>query len=1050
MTTKTTVVPLKIGSKEIGLEFSAPRDPRLALALAEDTPFPKGTTELGKIAAETEAALDFTFGRGSATVKFKASGFSGLGVYQDPAAMVAALAPGDELAQGLSLRKRRGSHYLALSWGYDLSTSNSAAIALNAALRATFGLDASRDGRFAVIRLLPTDLGARTSLARTLASWTMPRQIDAAGEMAPGSWLVSEVNGEFAGRLGVAYGIDFNWIRQAELQGLSGDIGLKLQASAAATLGFNVSGRYAVVLGRESLDASDETVRLRLYKLAKKGWSFALNANLAATPDTDAFLPGQFDEFVAAMFGVHSAQAMRDLQLLRKWTDPSQSLPDLLAGAGSKYAQRLLEQVTGVDPRTAFADARQRLLDVLDAWDRLDSRLASKVAELVRGKRELDQVRSLATTIADADQQSLQALLGERLGDVAFFRSPAGQWLEAAIGKSLLAALTSSTEFKRLKRAAADTVALLDGSTIETTFDRLQSWIDSKLRLDQLQEVSDRASFDEVDAWLRGKLSEFLGETFDFSKLDEVRKTIDLILTRGETFYSRARQALNSTYQVKFAANYQKNTAADALLDMSFDLAVDGAGKALRAAVGGDFRRLLTQAIPGVTLNVGTLSHGVERKADIEVTLPFFKGKTNKLNNSLAKLQVTEDSGRVLAYELSANDDVAVARAKYRRDSNLMVGAAPKLKLGQVRTWSTGDISYAYSFALAYPNATVADLETQLMPYATEYFADNLAARGDGTASGSFKSWLLDVDRTANAVENLGAGHIGNVLGGMQVSVPASLANAWFKAPGRKRDPIYREMSLRLQQRLKQLMMVTSFADPKAYRDNPPTSALLVYAAIPPANELKRLASGGLSEPANGDIYWDWPDPKLRKAMVLGSRTAVNLTRLLVGAHDRLQQQPALAGRAGRFAPTEGNVRRILGDMFETQISDDILQGLLLVEKSLVKGARDAGLAMAKFTGQSSTDPEAALKALTDFGADVTSTFNKKVRGRFGGAAIRPLGSLLFIEAAAVLAGKSAKPVAVADVAVVKSGVAFPPAGFPQHDRPSQDDVKFEQRIVNT
>jgi len=66
--------------------------------------------------------------------------------------------------------------------------------------------------------------------------------------------------------------------------------------------------------------------------------------------------------------------------------------------------------------------------------------------------------------------------------------------------------------------------------------------------------------------------------------------------------------------------------------------------------------------------------------------------------------------------------------------------------------------------------------------------------------------------------------------------------------------------------------------------------------------------------------------------------------------------------------------------------------------------------------------------------------------------ALLPLGSLMFAEAARAfdpgLVGIPSN--ALFSIAIVKNGVAFPPAGFPNHEPPGPDTIQAgtEQRLV--
>ncbi len=67
--------------------------------------------------------------------------------------------------------------------------------------------------------------------------------------------------------------------------------------------------------------------------------------------------------------------------------------------------------------------------------------------------------------------------------------------------------------------------------------------------------------------------------------------------------------------------------------------------------------------------------------------------------------------------------------------------------------------------------------------------------------------------------------------------------------------------------------------------------------------------------------------------------------------------------------------------------------------------------------------PEQALSRMAKFGADITKTFNDRIQSVCGGDALRPLGSVLFIEAALALSGNelgSSQATAMLQLTVVK------------------------------
>ncbi|MBI3472469.1 MAG: hypothetical protein HY013_14035, partial [Candidatus Solibacter usitatus] len=337
------------GTGAVGIDLPAASDPLVAAALAADTPFPDRQLELGSFHVRAEAGQDFALGDGMGQVAFSgsASAFAGLGVYPDPAELLKALPLEDSIEQGLRLERTPEHQYLLLQWGYDAQAAVKGSLALGFGASATFGLDARSEGLLAVVRRVPKTTGALTAVASAVAGLRLPRQVRTAADLLPGCWVVAEVDGGIGVKLGAQFGYDFNWSRETKLGGLKEDIGLKLQLAVSAALGLEASGKYAVVVGRESLDPGQQKVRVQLLKLSKRGLSFAFNAG-ATVQANFSNLPAKADDFIKAVFDVHGAQIIDDLHAVEKWTDPNMSLSGALAGLTVDYGKELLTSLTGV------------------------------------------------------------------------------------------------------------------------------------------------------------------------------------------------------------------------------------------------------------------------------------------------------------------------------------------------------------------------------------------------------------------------------------------------------------------------------------------------------------------------------------------------------------------------------------------------------------------------------------------------------------------------------------------------------------------------------
>jgi len=1039
------------GDAAVGLAVSAPKDPALARALAANKPFPNRAIEIGDVALTGAAGKDVVFGKGRGKVVFKGQGsaFAGLGLYPDGKEVMRRLGLGASFAKGIELPGDPEKHFHVMRWGYDAQASAKGSMALGGGITPTFGAEGKRERLFAVVRMLDRTKGSRDALREVANSWVLPKQVDGIGDLRPGTWVITEVDGSVGLSLGARYGLDFNWVREAELGGLTGEIGLRIQLGVEVALGFNTSGSYALMLARET---GAKKIRVRLFKLSRKGWDFALNAAAKVEPKTKSFLPGTFEDFAAAVFGLNSAQLMDDLATLRKWTDPDTPLPELLAGAGSDYAKKLVKDLTGIDPEQQFAKAKQRVTDLLDRWERLPHEVSTRLWKLLPENAKLDEVRKVAGRIQDIqadDEAAREVLLAELLQDVDFADSPAGEWLEAAVlarGDDLLKALLSSSAFKRLQGVAAQTTEILDGSKVEETLTRFHAWIDERLGLDRLETVVDETSFDDLDAWLKGRLAGFLGTNVAALRLDEIgtiRKTITLILDKKDAFYEKALEALNRKYQFTFAAVYQKATERSALLDIDLDFNKGDLGKWLLAAVNGDFDRIMTEKVPGVSLNVAALSHGVRRQSHVSIDVPFYKADLDHINKALVKVTaVDEEDGRLLIYDPEFQDEVD---ARNKRNSRLTIAGSLKVDLNTVRVRSADGLDYSYSFRQATPDMRRQALDYQLQPYVETYFPTHFPV-----GEGSFESWIGDLDRTIDDIESNGTDYFGNTLISLDLALSQEVAASWLKAPPRKSDPIYREMSRRLQKEMRRTLGFYYFQNPKKYRKLKPAASLLAYSAIPVSTAVSLSNDKLTLNRKTGDIFWDWRDPEVLEAMLFNRTTQARLIAELQKIHRRLRGEPGMGSTLEFYEPTEANFRRIVADA-QTG-GRPFLDGLLFTEAQMVRAARKAGLAMARYQKKKTSKPSQAAEALAEFGSEITVTFNQKLKGFFDRGAVRPLGTQLFIAAAhAINPGlRGYRRAAALELRVLRSDAVFPPEGFPNFPPPREEDTLVAQRLVSS
>ncbi len=1026
----------------VAVEFSAPSEPALLEALARDAR-PTQDVELGKIKASASAGIPaIEFGGDSlGTVSFGGSAgvLSGLGIYLDRGRMLRSLQfdAGEDLQDALeALPNDATGYYAALRWGYDLAAQGAGRMALGAAGAIKFAGEAQREGLFAVIRRIPAETGMLAAATQAVNSWMLPRQVTAAADLEPRTWIVAEVDSGIALKTTGTLGYNFSWLRQLQLGSLGGDIGFKLQLGLEAVVGLTASGKYALVIARES---EAPVLRLRLYKLRQKGWDFALNAGAAV--DTIAELPSSIDDFIKAALGVHGAQIIKDLQAIESWTDPEKKPSQILSGLSEDYCLKLLERLTAIPVVNqglgAFNRARDQVLAALRKWQELDQLAhgaATKILKILetKGGVDLTAVQKLAEAISKSNVDAFRKLLGEQLERSDFFQSNEGKWLESVLSAGVFSAFQEPA-FGELQKAAALTSEILGGSAITGVITKLQSYVNEELNLDRIQSVIESADISHLEAWLKVKLEEFLAKRIDIPQLIAIQESIHRLLECRNSIYERALAAANRKYEFALHSTYKQATTDTALIDLEFDFAAAGAASALAGALRGDFSEILLRPPAGVRVHAGILSHGVRRESHIEVSLPYFSAQSDHIQESVAKFEAEESGGRI--YVLDARDK---ASDKGKRVSVLSVGAY--LPLGaddSVRRHSPQSLTYSYSYKEAVRGMRTAHLRYQLAPYVKTYFKPLF----EGT-SASYEVWIDDLDRTLDA---RGTHQIGNTLVSLELSLPGELTAAWFGAPINPKAAKYLDMSKRLQRAIKRLLPFYYLQDLDNYKDLASVYALLVYAAIPPLNKV-RVKGGQLIESA-GDYYWDWVDSALRLSVASSTPTQGNLMMLLTQSHSMLEA----AGRKGDpYEPELTVLGSILQSVKPGNPGFQLLHSLLQFEADVVTGSVNAAIKLAGFAQSKETDAAKAIEALAGFGAAASETFNRELGGVYGRGPSRPLSTMLFIEAAAALDGRiRPESIAMLDLTVLTDSAAFPD-GYLEGDSPKKEDILISQRLLNS
>lgn len=1023
----------------LAVSLVTPADPVLAAELAADKPF-SGTGDIASGTLQIQTVppdKSIQFLQGKATVGFSAdaSAFGQIARYFDPADLAAALPVTDAISPMIFGGNDPGFYYLLLDWGYDAHASGNGKIALTASGSVDFGVDAASKGGFAVVRRFPANTGSLDAIQQLLDCWLLPAQIgtelpialSADNPIPVGTWVIAETQGSVQGKLGVTYGFDFSWLREIATggpTGLAGDIALKLQANVSAALGFEIAGKFEIVVSRPA----DSAVRLQVFKQRNKGWDFALNVNCLAAPSATGF-PPNVDELTSAILGLHHQQILRYLQALEKWSKSTDPLPDTLARLGAPAALDLLKKLTGLDPATNFSGALQKLTTFLDQWTGLDQRISAVLWDLTNGPLAHD-ITGICQTIANGSAQDFQKVLNDNLPKSNFLASPQGQFLETLCMGRILQALDSNPIFQQVQANARTCLSLLSAAGpagAGTLLSQLQNFLQQNVSVQALE----TQAFDKLEPLLKAKLVDLL-DTAGLTP-DHVQKIKDFLQKlegQANNIYQKALHAVNSQYGLALSATYSSTSSDQQLLDVTFDLSKAGTAALLTNAIGGDFSDLLYSDHDGVSWGTCVFAHGLERHTHVDFRMPFYTSSFDDLNTAMASMNfVPNQADKTVSFQLSASDDVrTIVNSNSGSDSQMAIAAAIPAQNSRVLVHDSAEnMSMAYTLKQAIPGMRRSYMQYQIKPYVQIYLPDAFGAQS------SYDDWLGDMDKTLDQLGNHGTDVFGNTLLSLQIAVPSSLASAWLNAPANNKSPVYLDMSRRLQSRLKQLLTFFYFSDPSHFTDINSASPLIAYASLP-ASTAARLNNGALTLQIPNDVYWDWMDPDIRHAMLYNSITQGRLSAALSMIYNRLQAIPDLSSTAKFYQPNDLNIGNLLHSC-DSGFGATLFQSLLFTEATLVHGTVQAAVDMGKFV--SNPTPDQALQRIAKFGADITSTFNDKLKSVYGGDAVRPLGSALFIEAALSLAGddpQAPQARAMLQATVVSDEVSKPDSPFHMPD----------------
>jgi hypothetical protein len=635
--------------------------------------------------------------------------------------------------------------------------------------------------------------------------------------------------------------------------------------------------------------------------------------------------------------------------------------------------------------------------------------------------------------LANPDPQKRSQALVQAISQVTWGDSAEGQWLEAVANQGLL---VLSNQLDQLQTLASVTLGTLNGGVIKN----IQGFINQRLDLTSIQNVVTQDDFNKVDEWLIARLADFLDQKLDLPALKQIQTALQIVMNNAANIYQKAIQALNNNYTLSFAATYQRTETSTALVDVNFDLTRPEAGVMLRDVVANSrLDDLLVKEVPGVTLNQAALTHETKRTGEVQVHMPFLDARVTHVNDSLASLTVEHDSGRVLAYQVGATD---IVTSTNRYMSQFSVLGKIKVVEAHIQLDTLAESSVAYQSIQVKADMTLAEIESRLTPFVKSMLANVF------TDGASLDRFYLALDQTISNITGNRNNDFGDVALNFQVALPASVLAAWFQPLGPAGSKNASMMVSRaLQAQLKALIPFYFFQNLNSLQQNATAAALLVWSALPVSTSIA-FEDGEIRQfNTDQNVFWDWPDPNLRKAAALDRHTTQSLVPALLRAHDRWLN----AGNGHNAAFFTADQAERFQQMTITGMGDNLLQSLRSTEAEMVSGAASALKDIQASVTSLATAPTRAISKLAAFGADLSATFNKKLSVYSTPEVLRSLNSLLLVEASRALDANMAAvtPTAMLSLLVLANGHTFQLSEYLKGKLPPRSEVALAQTLTN-
>src|SRR6185437_10159985 len=140
-------------------------------------------------------------------------------------------------------------------------------------------------------------------------------------------------------------------------------------------------------------------------------------------------------------------------------------------------------------------------------WIALTHKPATMLAAILKKDRDVGSLTAFFEVIEGQGADGVKSAIAKALNGVDFFQSAIGRWIESVVPTTILAAVTSTDDWKTVQSLSGKALDIIKGKTLTSLID----YAARHLGIDAIQKIKTDSDMFQLHPWLQAKIAHFLG-----------------------------------------------------------------------------------------------------------------------------------------------------------------------------------------------------------------------------------------------------------------------------------------------------------------------------------------------------------------------------------------------------------------------------------------------------------------------------------------------------------------------------------------------------------